>query len=105
MQLLFLIILLTSQTLNVLFLIQFLFIFRFGPRFVDVSEIYDEDLINIAYEAANEVGLGDNVNEGTLAMLGGPTFETPAELRMLKVCGVDAVGKENERTSYKSTSL
>jgi len=65
---------------------------KFGPRFVDVSEIYDEDLINIAYEAANEVGLGDNVNEGTLAMLGGPTFETPAELRMLKVCGVDAVG-------------
>ena len=60
-------------------------------------------MINIAYEAANEVGLGDNVNEGTLAMLGGPTFETPAELRMLKVCGVDAVGK-NERISYKCTS-
>ena len=55
--------------------------------------MYDEDLINIAFEAANEIGLQNNVNEGTLAMLGGPTFETPAELRMLKVCGVDAVGK------------
>ena len=84
-------------------LIQFDFLFRFGPRFVDVSEIYDDDLINIAYEAANEVGLGDNVNEGTLAMLGGPTFETPAELRMLKVCGVDAVGK-NDCISYKINS-
>ena len=67
--------------------------YRFGPRFVDVSEMYDEDLIDIAFEAANEIGLQDNVNEGTLAMLGGPTFETPAELRMFKTCGVDAVGK------------
>jgi len=65
---------------------------QFGPRFVDVSEMYDEDLIDIAFEAANEIGLQDNVNEGTLAMLGGPTFETPAELRMFKTCGVDAVG-------------
>ena len=36
--------------------------------------MYDEDLIDIAFEAANEIGLQENVNEGTLAMLGGPTF-------------------------------
>ena len=60
---------------------------------MDVSEIYDQDLINIAFEAAAEIGLENNVKEGILTMLGGPTFETPAELRMLKTCGVDAVGK------------
>jgi len=65
---------------------------KFGPRFVDVSELYDQDLINIAFEAAAEIGLENHVKEGILTMLGGPTFETPAELRMLKTCGVDAVG-------------
>ncbi len=33
------------------------------------------------------------LKEGTYTMLGGPNFETPAELRMLRTCGVDAVGK------------
>ena len=60
---------------------------------MDVSELYDQDLINIAFEAAAEIGLENQVKEGILTMLGGPTFETPAELRMLKTCGVDAVGK------------
>ena len=36
--------------------------------------------------------LQDKVKEGVYIMLGGPNFETPAELRMLKLCGVDAVG-------------
>ena len=76
---------------------------RFGPRFVDVSEMYDEDLIDIAFEAANEIGLQENVNEGTLAMLGGPTFETPAELRMFKTCGVDAVGKNTQISKNNSS--
>ena len=67
--------------------------------------MYDEDLINIAFEAANEIGLQNSVNEGTLAMLGGPTFETPAELRMLKVCGVDAVGKNIMIASMKIHSF
>ena len=65
--------------------------------------MYDEDLIDIAFEAANEIGLQDNVNEGTLAMLGGPTFETPAELRMFKTCGVDAVGKNTQISKNNSS--
>ena len=81
------------------------FMCRFGPRFVDVSEMYDENLIDIAFEAANEIGLQENVNEGTLAMLGGPSFETPAELRMFKTCGVDAVGKNIQISKKASCSI
>ena len=66
---------------------------RFGPRFVDISEVYDRELINVAFDVANRIGLEKDVHEGVFTMLGGPTFETPAELRMLKLCGVDAVGK------------
>ena len=67
--------------------------FSFGPRFLDLSEIYDRELINVAFDVANEIGMEKEVHEGVFTMLGGPTFETPAELRMLKLCGVDAVGK------------
>ena len=54
--------------------------------------MYDRELIDISLDVANELGLDKNVHEGVFTMLGGPTFETPAELRMLKLCGVDAVG-------------
>ena len=54
--------------------------------------MYDRELIDISLNVANEIGLDKNVHEGVFTMLGGPTFETPAELRMLKLCGVDAVG-------------
>ena len=43
-------------------------------------------------EVAEDMGIGDRVKEGVYTMLGGPNFETPAELRMLRTCGVDAVG-------------
>ena len=54
--------------------------------------MYNRELIDISLDVANEIGLDKNVHEGVFTMLGGPTFETPAELRMLKLCGVDAVG-------------
>lgn len=63
---------------------------RLGPRFVDMSEAYDRELRKIALEVGHELGLG--LRQGVYAMLGGPTFETPAEIRFLRLMGADAVG-------------
>jgi purine-nucleoside phosphorylase len=61
-----------------------------GPRFPDMSEVYDRDLINIARkEAANiHISLKEGVYVGVL----GPSLETPAETRFLRMAGADAVG-------------
>lgn len=61
-----------------------------GPRFPDMSQVYDRKLLALAREvaAAEKVGL----REGVYCCLAGPSFETPADLRFLKAVGVDAVG-------------
>ena len=61
-----------------------------GPRFPDMSRVYDRQLLQIAGEAADENHIP--VHEGVYAVLGGPSFETPTELRFLRMAGVDAVG-------------
>ena len=66
---------------------------RFGPRFFSMEQVYDFEWRSIALDIAKEIGVEDKVKEGVYTMLGGPCFETPAELRMLQMCGVDAVGK------------
>lgn len=63
---------------------------EFGPRFPDMSRIYDRDLIPIAWEVASEMGL--MLRQGVYAYMRGPSFETPAEIRMLRAMGADAVG-------------
>jgi len=63
---------------------------RLGPRFVDMSEAYDKELCKIALEVGDELGL--ELRQGVYAMLGGPTFETPAEIHFLRLMGADAVG-------------
>lgn len=65
---------------------------RFGGRFFALNESYDKSFRTYAKDIAKELGLQDRVHEGVYAMLGGPNFETVAELRMLRTCGVDAVG-------------
>jgi purine-nucleoside phosphorylase len=62
----------------------------FGPRFPDMSQAYDPELRRMAREVAreNEIPL----HEGVYASLGGPSFETPAEIRFLRTIGADAVG-------------
>lgn len=63
---------------------------EFGPRFNDMSCAYPEYLRRMAKDVA--AGLGINVREGVYAYMPGPSYETPAEIRMLRVLGADAVG-------------
>jgi purine-nucleoside phosphorylase len=62
----------------------------FGPRFPDMSRAYDGELLAIAREVAAEGEM--RIREGVYICLGGPSFETPADLRFLRGIGVDAVG-------------
>lgn len=61
-----------------------------GPRFPDMSQAYDRPLLDLARAAAKEAGI--TLREGVYAGLSGPSFETPADLRFLRVAGADAVG-------------
>jgi purine-nucleoside phosphorylase len=63
---------------------------NFGPRFPDMSMAYDPELRRLAQEAAEEEGV--LLRQGVYAGLSGPSFETPAELRFLRMVGADAVG-------------
>ena len=61
-----------------------------GPRFPDMHEAYDHDLIALADKIAEEKGI--SVQHGVYVGVQGPTFETPAEYRMYRLLGGDAVG-------------
>ncbi|EOS58144.1 purine-nucleoside phosphorylase [Paenibacillus barengoltzii] len=61
-----------------------------GPRFPDMSQAYSRRLREIARKVAADKGVP--LQEGVYAGLLGPTYETPAEIRMLRTLGADAVG-------------
>lgn len=61
-----------------------------GPRFPDMSEAYSKNLIKLAQKEAEKLGI--DVKAGVYAALSGPNYETPAELKMLRLLGGDAVG-------------
>lgn len=61
-----------------------------GTRFPDMSEVYNKQLADIIRNSAKEAGV--SLKEGIYAQLTGPSFESPAEIRMLRTLGVDAVG-------------
>ena len=61
-----------------------------GPRFPDMTYAYDRDLIDIARKVALREEI--DLKEGVYCMLSGPCYETPAEIRMLRTLGADAVG-------------
>lgn len=63
---------------------------RFGIRFPDMSHVYDVKLQQCIREAAGEEGIA--LKEGVYIQLSGPNFETPAEIRMCRALGADAVG-------------
>jgi len=61
-----------------------------GTRFPDMTHVYDEDLRKIIEETAKENNI--KLQKGVYAQLTGPSFESPAEIRLLRTLGVDAVG-------------
>jgi purine-nucleoside phosphorylase len=63
---------------------------RFGPRFPDMTGVYTPAYISLAHEVAREMGIV--LAEGVYLGLRGPSYETPAEVRMLKKLGADALG-------------
>ena len=63
---------------------------EFGPRFPDMSQSYDRQLCDLARKVAREGNL--LLREGVYAGLSGPSFESPADLRFLRMAGADAVG-------------
>jgi len=61
-----------------------------GPRFPDMSQAYDRQLCDLARKISREGNLV--LREGVYAGLSGPSFESPADLRFLRMAGADAVG-------------
>ena len=61
-----------------------------GPRFCDMSEVYDKDLQEIIRKTAKDLGIP--LQEGVYIQLTGPNFETPVEVKMCRTLGADAVG-------------
>jgi len=64
---------------------------RFGVRFPDMSYAYDKELSNKLVKAAENAGIPIR-SGGIYALMPGPMFETPAEIRMLRILGADVVG-------------
>ncbi len=65
---------------------------EFGPRFIDVSEMYTPALRALARTCAEAIGQGARMREGSYFYCEGPQFETPAEIRAIRILGGDAVG-------------
>ena len=63
---------------------------EFGPRFPDMAEAYDRALRTLALQVAEENDI--TLHQGIYVCLAGPSFETPADIRFLKLIGADAVG-------------
>ena len=63
---------------------------EFGPRFPDMSVAYDKNYRNLVEEIGKSLNL--DLKHGVYAMMSGPTYETPAEIKMVRILGGDAVG-------------
>ena len=63
---------------------------RFGPRFPDLTLVYAPELQNMVIEEARAMGM--EMRRGIYAALSGPSYETPAEIHMVRTLGADAVG-------------
>jgi len=63
---------------------------RFGPRFPDMSAVYSHELQELVVDEARAIGV--EVRRGIYGGLSGPSYETPAEIHLLRALGADAVG-------------
>ncbi|MEG1811553.1 MAG: purine-nucleoside phosphorylase [Clostridia bacterium] len=63
---------------------------EFGPRFPDMSYVFDREYMSLFREVAEQGG--DDIAEGNYFYMTGPQYETPAEIRAIRVLGGDAVG-------------
>jgi purine-nucleoside phosphorylase len=63
---------------------------RLGPRFPDMSEVYDKKMIALAMQVADDLGI--KYQKGVYAAVTGPNYETPAEYKYIQRIGADAVG-------------
>lgn len=61
-----------------------------GPRFPDMSHVYNRDLQELIRDTAKDLGI--SLKEGVYVQCSGPNYESPAEIRMLRMMGADAVG-------------
>lgn len=62
----------------------------FGKRFPDMTQAYDRQLMDIAFQTAEDLAI--RLRKGVYAAVAGPSYETPAEIRFLRIIGADAVG-------------
>jgi len=76
---------------------------QLGPRFPDLSEAYSRDCLEVMKKTANELQIP--VHTGVYAGLLGPTYETPAEIRMFRTLGADAVGMSTVPESIAANHL
>lgn len=65
---------------------------EFGPRFVPLDNCYDKAILKDAQIVIKQLDMDDKTHKGVYACVGGPNFETIAEVIMLERLGVDAVG-------------
>jgi len=65
---------------------------KFGPRFFPTNDLYNPAWRKIAHKIAFDMRMEGVVREGIYVMVGGPNYETVAELKMLRALGVDSVG-------------
>ncbi|CAH1985579.1 unnamed protein product [Acanthoscelides obtectus] len=65
---------------------------RFGPRFFSMSNAYDEIILTKAKQIVERLNMQDKVHEGIYTCVGGPNYETVADVKALINLGVDAVG-------------
>lgn len=76
---------------------------KMGPRFPDMSHAYDPQLNSIMKEVSAQ--LGHKIHEGVYVGVMGPTYETPAEIRMFRILGGDMVGMSTVPESIAANHL